>query len=113
MDTKLVLTTKDELESLILTSVKRAIAAHETNNYQEPPEQDQIFSIKEAAAYLNLARQTLYGFTSKREIPFIKKGKKLYFKRSELENWLLEGKRKTKAEIEAEIRQGKRGGHHG
>lgn len=49
------------------------------------------------------ASQTLYGFTSKREIPFIKRGKKLYFRKSELENWLLEGKRKSKKEMEEEM----------
>ena len=63
----------------------------------------EMLSIKEASIYLNLAIQTLYGFTSKNEIPFIKKGKKLYFQRSDLENWLLLGKRKSNSEILREL----------
>ncbi len=105
MDTQLVLTNRDELERLIISSVKKVIASQEVNNYSQPTEQKQIFSISEAAEFLNLAKQTLYGFTSKREIPFIKKGKKLYFKKSELESWLLEGKRKTMTDMEHELRK--------
>ena len=63
----------------------------------------EMLSIKEASIYLNLAIQTLYGFTSKNEIPFIKRGKKLYFQRSDLENWLLVGKRKSNSEILREL----------
>jgi excisionase family DNA binding protein len=59
-----------------------------------------LLSIPEAATFLNLAPQTLYGFTSNRTIPFIKKGKKLYFKRSDLENWLFEGRKATIKELE-------------
>lgn len=50
--------------------------------------------------------------TSERNIPHFKQGKKLYFKRSELDEWLTELKITTHAEIEKEatdyiIRKGK------
>ncbi|MGQ0826968.1 MAG: helix-turn-helix domain-containing protein [Bacteroidota bacterium] len=102
MDTKLILTTPDELVNLIISSVKKVINSQEINNHPLPDIPSEILSVDEAADFLNLARQTLYGFTSRREIPFMKKGKKLYFKRSELESWLLEGKRKTIKEMQNE-----------
>lgn len=54
-----------------------------------------LLSVEEAAAFLNIAIQTLYGYTSQRRIPFIKKEKKLYFDKSELLIWLKKGKQKS------------------
>ena len=71
----------------------------------KPPSSNEfeMLTIKEASHYLNLAIQTIYGFTSKNEIPFIKRGKKLYFRKLDLESWLLEGKRKSNTEILKEL----------
>jgi excisionase family DNA binding protein len=97
---KIIVTTHDELEILIQTSVKKALSeqAPESNKPQSL-----LLNIDQASEFLNLAKQTLYGFTSRFQIPFIKRGKKLYFRHSELETWLNEGKRKTNKQIEAEI----------
>jgi excisionase family DNA binding protein len=62
-----------------------------------------LLSLEDAALFLNLAPQTIYGFTSKRLIPFIKKGKKLYFRKGDLEEWLEEGRKKTESQIRKEI----------
>lgn len=59
----------------------------------------EILTVEEAAEFTGLARQTLYGFTSRRAIPHFKRGKNLLFKRSELEAWMLSNKRKTIAEL--------------
>ena len=99
---KIIVTTANELEALIQNSVRKAI------NEQPEREQDrssQTFSISEAANYVNLSPQTLYGFTSKRKIPFIKKGKKLYFKKDDLDKWLETGRKKSKDEIQDELNQ--------
>ena len=93
---KIIVTTQGELESLINNSVRLALSEH---NEKPTEAKDAILSIEEAGDYLHLAKQTLYGFTSKNEIPFFKKGKKLYFRKSDLQQWLLEGKQKTLREI--------------
>lgn len=93
---KIIVTTKDELQEIIHESVKSAIS--EQNIQRQSEEPDKIMSLKEATIFLNLAQQTIYGFTSKQQIPFIKKGKKLYFRKSELEKWLLEGNIKNDLE---------------
>ncbi len=53
---------------------------------------DEVIDADEAAQLLHIAKQTLYTLTSKRKIPFYKQGKKVLFKRSELEQWLTKGK---------------------
>ena len=58
-----------------------------------------MMTIEETSEFLNLARQTLYGMTSKREIPHLKKNRKVYFLRSELETWMSEGRQKTQKEL--------------
>jgi len=56
----------------------------------------QTLSVEEAAAYTGLTTSYLYKLTSTQEIPHYKqRGKMLYFDRSELENWLKQGKVKT------------------
>jgi predicted DNA-binding transcriptional regulator AlpA len=46
-----------------------------------------------------MATQTIYGMTSTRQIPFIKKGKRVFFNKAEIIAWLNEGKMKTRDEI--------------
>ena len=56
--------------------------------------------VKEAARFLNIAVQTLYGKVSRKEIPVNKQGKHLHFYISELEVWLRKGRKKTIQEIQ-------------
>ena len=94
----IILTTPSELESLIQASIRKII----NEGKKDPPIiSKEILTIDEASKFLNLAKQTIYGFTSKNLIPFIKRGKKLYFKKDDLDNWLMVGKQLTKEEIEA------------
>lgn len=61
---------------------------------------DQLLSIKEVAKYLNLSVPTIYGYTAKRHIPHAKRGNRLYFNKSEIDNWILEGEQRTNSDIE-------------
>ena len=90
----IVVITKAELVEIIqetLRSVKQ--------DEKMPEQQNEFLNISEASDFLKMAKQTLYGLTSNRQIPFIKKGKKVYFNKGEVIAWLNEGKMKTKAEI--------------
>jgi excisionase family DNA binding protein len=94
----IILTTPNELRALIQTSIREAISESSTEKNRPLKE---ILTISEASEYLNLAKQTLYGFTSKNEIPFLKRGKKLYFQKGDLDRWLQAGRKLTKDEIES------------
>lgn len=63
---------------------------------------DEIGGINLAIEITGLARPTIYSLVSKRNIPHSKQGKRLYFSRQELTEWLKQGKRKTQAEIRHE-----------
>lgn len=47
-------------------------------------------------------KPTWYSKISRNEIPHYKRGKKVYFLKSEIDEWLKQGKRKSNAEIEAD-----------
>jgi len=97
---KIIVIPQSELENLIQNSVRKIF-----NEQTVKPKEsvNEVFSLEQASQYLNLAKQTIYGFTSKRKIPFIKKGKKLYFKLCDLEQWLETGRKKSKSEILDEL----------
>lgn len=60
----------------------------------------EILTIEEAAEFLSVSKSYLYKQTSAQAIPHYKPtGKRCYFKRSELEAWILAGRISTKSEI--------------
>lgn len=60
-----------------------------------------VLNFKEAARYLDVSRSHLYKLTYRKEIPHFKpRGKQVFFERKELDQWLLQNRQKTKAEIE-------------
>ncbi|WAC12974.1 helix-turn-helix domain-containing protein [Dyadobacter pollutisoli] len=63
----------------------------------------ELMTISQAAEFLNLSVQTLYGKVCHREIPVSKKGKRLYFYKSELEEWIKSGKKKTMSELREQL----------
>lgn len=60
---------------------------------------DQMLTVEEAAGLLKLSKQTLYRYVQLKVIPVHKKGKRLYFIKSELVDWVKTGRKKTMDEI--------------
>jgi excisionase family DNA binding protein len=66
--------------------------------------QKTLLNFNEACLYLDISHSHLYKLTSARQIPhFCPQGKKLYFKREELDQWLQRNRQKTVQEIEAMV----------
>lgn len=64
----------------------------------------EILSFQEAVVYLNVSKSFLYKMTSTRSISFTKPNNgKLYFKKSDLNQWMLSNEYKSKSAIEQEI----------
>lgn len=64
----------------------------------------EILSFREALIYLDVSESFLYKLTSKRAIEFTKpNGGKLYFKKSNLDNWMMQNESTSKEEIKQEI----------
>jgi len=83
-----------------LEKIEKLLQARNTENPK--PEPDSPLNIDEAAAFLRLAKSTLYSKVSRRELPCKKQGNRLYFFKSELTEYLKEGKQKTLDEIHTE-----------
>ncbi len=63
---------------------------------------EEILSLNEAAKFLKASKSFMYKMTSQKLIPhFIPGGKKIYFKKSDLENWLLKNRIPPNSEFEA------------
>jgi len=63
-----------------------------------------FLSLEEAAEYLDLAKETVYQFSSKGILPKYKlHGRRIYFKKDDLDDFILNerNRKKTKAELEA------------
>jgi excisionase family DNA binding protein len=59
-----------------------------------------LLNIQEAANFLNLSKSTLYNKVNKRELPVMKQGKRLYFSKTELVDYIKSGKILSEKEIE-------------
>jgi excisionase family DNA binding protein len=88
--------------NLTIEDISKAIRNELRSYFEEQEEkerEDEIGGIELAIEVSGLAKPTIYGLVSRREIPHSKRGKKLYFSRRELKEWLTTGKRKTQDEI--------------
>jgi len=83
-----------------ISELKRLLLKKREQQQTEQPEK--FLNIQEAAQFLNLTVATIYSKVSKRELPFMKRSKRLYFSSTELMEYIKEGRKKTNAEIEAE-----------
>lgn len=75
-------------------------------SYQKPTfmktQNEEILSLKEAAEFLKVSKSCLYKKTSQKQIPYYKPPgcKRIYFRKAELEEWLLSNKVETVSELE-------------
>lgn len=84
---------------------------------EQPTEIDRWFDLNELCIYHpdKPTKPTVYGWVNAGTIPVHKGGKKLRFLKSEIDNWLRQGRKKTLAETtkEAESYLKKKGGNNG
>lgn len=64
---------------------------------------EEFLNVEQASKLLNLSVATIYSKVCKREIPVNKKGKRIYFCRNELMEWIKSGRVKTYTEIKDDI----------
>jgi len=82
-----------------LTGIEQLLLSRELSTKTES---DQLLTVQETADFLHLSVPTIYGLNSKGELPACKRGKRLYFSKQELTNWIKAGRKKTNSEIQAE-----------
>ena len=92
--------TPQELSNLIELSVNKALE----NQKKENSSTENWFNLGQLCNYLpdKPKKPTVYGWISNSLIPYHKGAKNLRFSKSEIDEWLKSGKRKTKDEIKEE-----------
>jgi len=87
-----------------LVAIEKRIASIEVklNSETDIHTSKNVMSINQLCEYCGFAKSYVYKQTSTREIPHYKKGKRLYFKKTEIDDWLLKTKVKTMDEIQRE-----------
>jgi excisionase family DNA binding protein len=84
-----------------VSELKRLFIERQETPTEQP---EQLLSIQQAAEFLSLSVPTLYSKVSKGELPVMKRGKRLYFSRTELMEYVKAGRKKSNAEIEQEAK---------
>jgi excisionase family DNA binding protein len=65
-------------------------------------EVEELLTVQQAADFLSLSVQTIYGAIHRKQLPFMKRAKRCYFLKKDLIDYLKAGRKKTSAEIESE-----------
>ncbi len=77
---------------------------------------EEFLTVEETANFLSLSIPTIYGLISRNAIPSMKRSKRVYFSKMELENYLKEGRKKSSEELIKETDNfilNKKGGRNG
>jgi predicted DNA-binding transcriptional regulator AlpA len=96
--------TAAELETLLENSIKKVLSTQQT---EQPNETYRWFDLNELCIYHpdKPSKPTVYGWVNASTIPVHKGSKKLRFLKSEIDNWLRQGRKKTLAETASEAEQ--------
>ncbi len=91
-----------EIRNILREEVRTAMKDFANSSTSQNPE---YLSIEDVSKMLNLAIPSIYGLVHRKQIPYIKRGKKLIFEKTKIEEWLKNGRRKTKEEIDLEVEE--------
>jgi excisionase family DNA binding protein len=100
----LTLETLPKAFTLILNDVKEIKRLLLATSNEQPTQTDCWFDLNELCNYHpdKPSKPTVYGWVNVGNIPVHKGGKKLRFLKSEIDNWLMQGRKKTFAETATE-----------
>jgi excisionase family DNA binding protein len=93
---------REMLEPIIDDCITRALNKYINELRFDTPITDNVLGVIEVATYLKISKATVYKLTMDQQLPHYKQGKRLYFRKEEIDNWINKGKVKTKQEINEE-----------
>lgn len=93
----------EDLQTVIIDCVNSCLKNNTQESKPTTEQPEQLLTVQEAANLLHLTVPTIYSKHSKGELPGVcKRGKRLYFSKQSLIEWIKEGRKKSNAEIEQE-----------
>ncbi len=100
------------IKNIVEQAVKKALSEYEAT--KDHADQKTVFNFSEACQYLGISESHGYRLTSKGQIPFSKRGKRNFFNKAKLDEWLLANEVPTSAELaeKASACLQKKGGYH-
>src|SRR5688572_29471277 len=105
-----MITNDKRLVDLTVAELKILLEEAKRNSEPSSPATSRQWNIADIAGMelaleiTGLKKPTIYALVSKSRIPHMKKGKKLFFSRKELIEWIKTGKRMTVDELRKEVR---------
>ncbi|MBV6654222.1 MAG: helix-turn-helix domain-containing protein, partial [Mameliella sp.] len=90
--------TKEDLQAAFEAAVRNAM--QELQAPAKEPEEE-LLNFDQACDFLGIAKSTGYQRVNRGELPHFKKGRRLYFRKSELIKYIESGRRKTRKDLEA------------
>ncbi|MEI6049368.1 MAG: helix-turn-helix domain-containing protein [Bacteroidota bacterium] len=67
-----------------------------------PEDEKQFLTVTDVSGKLDLTIGSIYNMTSKQEIPHFKRGKRIYFDKVEIDEWIRNDRRKTIKQLQDE-----------
>lgn len=97
----------EDLQTVIIDCVNSCLKNNKQAHYEQPTETDRWLDLPGLCIYHpdKPSKATVYGWVNAGTIPVHKGGKKLRFLKSEIDNWLKQGRKKTLAETASEADQ--------
>lgn len=94
---------EQQLFQIIRQAVAAELDARKMSAHQDAPAlaSRRSMDIDEFCTFTGFAKQTAYKLTATNKVPFSKQGKRIFFDRNLVENWLLENRRATGNEAAA------------
>lgn len=84
-----------DIADRVTTNILNAVGKGETTALTD------LLTVQQAAEFLSLSVPTIYAKISNKELPCMKRSKRVYFSREDLLSYLRAGRKRTIAEIEA------------
>lgn len=94
--------TVEEIRNLFRGEIEQALANYNMNKNRKE-KRTSILNFEEGCKYIGISKSHGYKLTSQGRIPHSKQGKRIFFEKEELDQWLLENKVKGLKEREAEV----------
>ena len=94
----------EDLQTVIIDCVNSCLKNNTQESKPTTEQPEQWLDLNDLIKYdpEKRTKPTWYSKTSRNEVPYYKRGKKIYFLKSEIDEWLKQGKCKSNAEIEQE-----------
>ena len=67
-----------------------------------PLPEKELLTVKDISQMLNISKGAIYNMTSAQQIPHFKRGGRIYFDRSEIDEWIRDDRRKTIKQLQKE-----------